>query len=236
MADRSPTLANVLKRALDSRLYGMRVSIPARVERYDAAKRSVDVKPLVRDTVNVGTEDEQSVSVPVISNVPVVFPGAGGFGVTFPIARGDTVLLVFADRSLDKWLSSGGEVDPVDVRSHHLSDAIAIPGLHSFSTVVEAHSEDLVVGIDGGAQIHLKPNGEVHIGGENAADWVALAAKVNVELDRIKADLTTLKGAISSAPVAPMDGGATFKAALIAALPAFPSAPGSVAAEKTKAD
>lgn len=57
---------------------------------------------------------------------------------------------------------------------------------------------------------------------------VARAPDVEGELARVKADLDQLKAAIQAAPVAPMDGGATFKAALVTSLSAWPSNPGSV--------
>ena len=44
-----------------------------------------------------------------------------------PIKSGDYVMLVFGERSIDKVLLSGSEVDPDDLRKHSLNDAIAIP-------------------------------------------------------------------------------------------------------------
>jgi phage baseplate assembly protein V len=58
------------------------------------------------------------------------------------------------------------------------------------------------------------------------ADALALASKV-------AAELTVLKNAINAAPVVPGDGGAAFKAALVAALAAWPT---SVASAKVKAE
>jgi len=59
-----------------------------------------------------------------------------------------------------------------------------------------------------------------------SADAVALASKVLTEL-------AALKAAVSAAPVVPGDGGAAFKAALLAALASWP---GSVASAKVKAE
>lgn len=162
---RNPTLAALLNRALDTRLGELRVSVPARVERYDATKQLVDVKPLVKDPVSdVDTGDISYVSVPVIVNVPVAFPGAGGFRITFPISLGDTVLLVFSDRSLDKWLDQGGEVSPDDSRVHNLSDAVAYPGIRPFNAPwTGASTTNATVGKDGGPQIHLTGS-EIQLG------------------------------------------------------------------------
>jgi hypothetical protein len=142
----APSLAEVIRAFVREGAADLHVSIPAKVVRVELAKGLVDAQPLVKDLF-----EGQAVSVPVITNVPIVWPGAGGFRLTFPIAVGDTVLLVFSDRSLDLWLEKGGEVDPKDPRRHTLSDAIAIPGLRSFSAPWSGAAADgVTLGKDGG--------------------------------------------------------------------------------------
>src|SRR5690606_35102727 len=92
-ASRTPTLAEVLRRAMDRCVADLRVSLPARVTRYDASKRLCDAQPLLRETYTDADDKPMNVSLPVVTNVPVVFPGAGGFSVTFPVESGDIVLL-----------------------------------------------------------------------------------------------------------------------------------------------
>lgn len=146
----TPTLAEVLNRALAAQAADLHVSIPAVVRRVDLAKGLIDAQPLVKERLDVG-EAEEAVSVEVIANVPIVWPGAGGMRITFPLAVGDTVLLVFSDRSLDLWLEKGGEVDPADGRRHALSDAIALPGLRSFKDAwAGADASDMTIGAQGG--------------------------------------------------------------------------------------
>jgi hypothetical protein len=129
----------------------------ARVERYDAKRQRCDAQPLYRRVIadELGERTEQ---LPVCVDVPVAMPGCGGLSLQLPLAQGDTVLLVFADHSLDR-MRGGGVVDPKAARdpgaarSHHLSDAIAIP---------------IAGALDGSAQpaIEIKRSGEVHVGGD----------------------------------------------------------------------
>lgn len=128
----TPTLDTILNRAARRHLKNLRVALPARVESYDAATQKVSVQPLILDGY---TDDGERVTerLPVIPGVPVVFPGAGGFRITFPLAVGDTVLVVFTSSSIDRWLAVGGEVDPGDDRRHDINDAVAIPGLRDFA-------------------------------------------------------------------------------------------------------
>ncbi len=160
-----PTLASVIRHAIDETVADLRVAMPARVERVDLGKGLVDAKPLVKDRVEIpGKAGTQVISIPVVTNVPVIWPGAGGMRVTFPIVPGDTVLLVFSDRSLDLWLAQGGEVDPLDPRRHALSDAVAIPGLRDFAHPWGgAASDGMTVGADGGMQLKITPS-EVSFG------------------------------------------------------------------------
>jgi hypothetical protein len=186
---RSPTIAQAIAQAVRAQLADVRIGLPARVERYDAALQLVDVQPLVKEA----REDEEGSRVaeqlPVIANVPVIFPGAGSYRLTFPIAQNDTVLVVFSAASLDIWLSQGGLVDPLDDSRFSLSDAVAIPGLRDFSHPLAgddgngAPTDRLTLGHDTGAQVNIDAT-EVRLGANTGVQYVALA---NLVLDRLTA-------------------------------------------------
>lgn len=148
---RSPELSEVLNTLLEGALDDLHVSLPGKVVRYDGSKQEADVQPLIK----VWHEDEAGERVvaqlPVVTGVPVVFPGGGGFLVQFPVSVGDTVLLVFSAVSLDKWLATGGgPVDPEGGGAHSLADAVAIPGLRDFKHArSQAPSGHILVGKDG---------------------------------------------------------------------------------------
>lgn len=63
--------------------------------------------------------------------VPVIFPGGGGFSMTFPVAAGDECLLVFNDREIDNWFENGAGLPPSTPRLHDLADALCFVGLRS---------------------------------------------------------------------------------------------------------
>lgn len=169
MPVQTPSLAEVFSNFRESLMADLRVALPARVERYDSATQLVDVQPLLKESVAQEDGTTAAVRLPMITNVPVVFPGAGGMRITFPVAVGDTVLLVFADRSLDVWQTHGGETAPDDARRHHLTDAVAIPGLHANSAPhAGADTALLTIGSDAGAE-----------------DMVATANRVLTELNKV---------------------------------------------------
>ena len=71
-------------------------------------------------------------SYPLLPAVPVIFLGGGGGAMTFPVAQGDSALLIFLDRDQDVWLTTGQtKLPPNSKRLHSLSDAVAIVGLRS---------------------------------------------------------------------------------------------------------
>ena len=124
-----PQFVNTIKKAIQANLLEIHTCLPGQIEQYDHTKQKADVKPLIKKKY----VDGSVVPMPVISNVPVVWPAGGGGSITFPLKQGDGVLLVFSERSLDTWLSKGGDAEPGSRHKFDLSDAIAIPGLHPFT-------------------------------------------------------------------------------------------------------
>lgn len=201
----TPTLAEVIAGAVGARLAELNVAIPASVQSYDRATQKASVKPLIRSVLTDSDGTRVAEGRPIINDVPVVFPGAGAYSITFPLAAGDTVLLVFSQASLDKWLSSGGEVDPLDPRRFALSDAIAIPGLRPFSAPVEGTDDTAMV---------IQSGGEIHAGGTQQlalkSDVDALRLVLNAH---VHSGVTTGPGSSGplASPVAAMTGTSVLK-------------------------
>ena len=248
----TPSSLDLQDGALRNALSDVHTSMPAEVVRVHAGANKlqfVDVLPLLQRSVL--NEDGELVdeALPVLPSVPVGYLQGGGFFISVPLAVGDIVTLIFAERSLDQWIETakkGGKspVVPGDVSTHSLEGAIALPvGPAPRSALLNGVSAtDLVIGHDGGARIHITPGGVIHLGDAAGADFVALAAKVATEFERIKTDLTLLKAAIGAGLTGVGVGAAasgTAGAAAFTGAPGismFPSSPASVAATKVKAD
>lgn len=153
-AVQTPTLAGFVTNALDGRMRGVRVALPGLVQTYDPTTQTCSVQPLIQDGVYDESGTRIAERLPVVASVPVCFPGSGAFSVTWPVKVGDTVLLVFSSSSIDRWLALGGEVDPIDDRRHHITDAIAIPGLRDLGHVLPSSAVDpsamVISGTSGG--------------------------------------------------------------------------------------
>lgn len=130
--NRDNPLIEILYYLLQMHDADFRVALPGKVTRVDASKGLVDVKPLLQSWKLDGANARIPVSIPVQCGVPLIYPGGGGLRITFPVKVGDTVQLVFNDRSMDRWKSLNDEVDPMTETAHSLADAVAYPGLRSF--------------------------------------------------------------------------------------------------------
>ncbi len=195
------------------------VCIPGKVESYDAATQMAKVKPLLKRPLKLADGTDVTESLGIINNVPVIQPSGGGFFAHFPLAAGDPVTLVIADRSLDRWIEQGGEVDPGFTHTHELSDAFAIPGGRNKQNKLSSpDSSKLTIGKDGDTSLQISIDGSA-ISLSTGSDFVALAQKVATELSKIQAAMLT--GTVSAAP-----GPVVFGS---------PYSPASVAATKVKA-
>jgi len=199
--ENTPSFAQAIQNAIAKGFARAHFGLVCKVERYDKDLQQVDVQPLVQQPkVNEEGETEY-VTVPVIPNVPVGFPSAGGYRITLPIQRGDTCLVLFHDFSLDTWLAVGGIVSPDDPRRNDMSDGIALFGVRSFNDPIpNVPPEGMSIGKDDGPQVNI--TGSEIRAGEGAEEPLAK-----------NADLVTILNLLQSWTVAPNDGGAALKTA-----------------------
>jgi hypothetical protein len=187
----------------------LHTAMPGEIISYNRQTQKVKVKPLLKRLLLDQDGGEIVEPLPVINDVPLAVLRGGGFFITFPVKPGDKCTLLFSERSLDFYMEGdGSDTNPVDFRSHHLADAVCLPcSLYPTSlalAVADSDGDDLVLGNEGGVKLHIKSDGTMHLGSKQAADALALASKVEAELN-------TVKSVIAGAAVAAGDGGATFK-------------------------
>jgi len=219
----APSLARVLDLAIRGILDDVRVSLPGRVVSYDKATQRADVQPLIKDGYPGEDGTRKTESLPVVPDVPVAFPGAGGYHETFPISKGDTVLLVFCSSSIARWKASGttGEIDPGDDRHHAIPDAIAYAGVRASS----------IAGVPDGAWVITVPSGKQLRLGSASANQSAIMGEAFLSA------LSTLTTAIKDGLIAAGNtsvGGAAIGVAFQTAITAFEGAASSYTAAKVK--
>lgn len=199
-------LVNAVKSAIESRVRNIHTAMPGRVESYDAGSQTASIVPMVIPTVPGADEDdgEAAAPLPKLLSVPVIFPRAGDFAITFPVRKGDTVLLIFAERDIGRWRATGERERPIVSTPHGISGAIAIPGLYPSGDALSGVDEDaLFLGQPGGFGVRVTDE-RAEVGGDS--DAAALASKVDAFFDAF----------VGAQPVA-QDGGAAIQTAVMEA-------------------
>jgi hypothetical protein len=156
--DSTPRLGDVIRRISEGVVRGTRVAVPAHVVSYEADTRTASVQIEVADIVD-GEEGPEVRTPAIINDVPVVFPGSGTTRIRWPLQSGDQVLLLFSSSPLDRWKvrrPPGPAVDPISRRHHHLTDAIAIPGIQTPGN--NDGDDDVMIEFTAGGQIHAGGN------------------------------------------------------------------------------
>ena len=123
----------------------LRCCLPGIIQSFDATKQTVVVQLAVQETVVLtdsatGLPSKQQKTIPVLLDVPIVWPRSGGYVLTCPIVQGDECLVTFADLNYNAWWQNGGVQPRMDSRRHDFSDAFAILGTWSQPRVLSNYS------------------------------------------------------------------------------------------------
>lgn len=149
----SSNSADAMKTAINRQLIALRTCIPAVADSEPYKNGTVwviDAIPAVQ-TIQEKDGEREYVDVPKISKIPIVLPGCENLGlsITMPIYRGDDVVLLISDRSLDFW-QAGGKIqrpaDETEIRHHDLSDALCIPNALTIATLSEYNQDAIQLG------------------------------------------------------------------------------------------
>jgi hypothetical protein len=117
-----------MRYALDGKQAQIWTAFPAIVVDVNFGAMTITARPAINGVLTNPDGSETSVPMPLLVDVPICFPSAGGFILTLPIAVDDEVLIIIANRCIDAWWQLGGTQNPMEARMHDLSDGFAIPG------------------------------------------------------------------------------------------------------------
>ena len=137
-------------------------TLPAVVESVHdyEGKWYIDASPIV----NRLWDDGRLIKRATVYDIPVLMPSGGGGTITFPVKKGDGVVLHFSMRDIDNWRDGDGQTDEVakTSRSHSLTDAFATTGLFNAGSEIKPSGTNTEWRFQK-SQVVQKPNGEVVI-------------------------------------------------------------------------
>ena len=129
-----PSIRNVL--GDDSQLYeniikkvnfNLRCCIPGVIQQYDPKTNTASIQPAIREEIVNEDNTVQYMNLPILVNVPMVFPSCSVGSIKMLLKQGDECLVLFSDLSIDNFWKYANVQNPIEVRRHDLSDGIAIP-------------------------------------------------------------------------------------------------------------
>jgi len=192
-----PTDAEIIEGAINSKLLQLHTAIPAQVVSYNALLQVADLKVVVNSPLEVADGSTVHEELPVIPNVKVAWPRAGGFTFHFPLAPGDYVLLVFCEASIADWREKGVAGDVSDLRRHDLSHGVAVP----FACMAPDATPIPPTDAPSAAEAVLNGLGVFRVGAPSA-DFVAHATSTAAAIAALQAQITALGAFVTAAAAA----------------------------------
>jgi hypothetical protein len=133
--------------AFESMISRVWTALPGVIQAVTNNGNTVEVQPAINGRFKELDGTYKAIQMPKLVDVPICWQGGGGATWTFPVAKGDECLVVFASRCIDSWWQNGfvapnGQVgadgkpvnlqnSPQEFRLHNLSDGFAIVGVRS---------------------------------------------------------------------------------------------------------
>jgi hypothetical protein len=165
----SPELPDLLRALKNDIFSSLNCAKVGEIQSFDRTKKTAEIKILLKRVIK-----DKVVSYPLLVDCPVFTLQGGGGAVYMPIDKGNPCLVLFADRSIDTWYSTGSEAAPANNRCHDLSDGIAFVGISSLVSVLDDYPANEARIAYSGARMGIK-SGKVNIQNATASLLQALS-------------------------------------------------------------
>ena len=141
--------------------YGLNCHEVGTIVSFDATKQTASVQIAVLRLLPGG----ETTPYPILTNCPVFVLSGGDTAITMPIAAGDTCLVLFNDRDLDIWATTGNTSVPNSGRFHDLSDGLVLVGFRHALNPISGYSTTEVALRKAGFKISIGANGYITLSG-----------------------------------------------------------------------
>lgn len=202
-----------LERAIIDQLRDLHTALPGYIDAYDPENKTATVVIPYSELFETDGVNDANVDYAPIPDVPVLFPRGNGWSITWPLAQGDPVLVIFAERSIDEWCASDGKtlITPAITEMHSDADCIAIPGLFpSKNSRGMADGRNLLISHTSGGVVKIEPNGTMHVvgprlnvGSESANTALALADRTNTAIGNLQTRIDAIGILLGFPPLGP---------------------------------
>lgn len=152
-------------------------ALPGVVKAFNSVTMTADIQLAVKFPRRNGDGSAEYEEAPILGDVPIVYPRGGGFQMTFPLAAGDGVLVVFSTLDTGAWETSGlAPSEPLNLIRGGLNSCVALPGWNAITapmSPLDATSRESkgMIGKDGGLHVELS---DAHVDVVDVTDVTAL--------------------------------------------------------------
>ncbi len=143
-SDADPTLVDVIDEGILGRLATLGTMTIGKVLAFRESGEAIP-RADIRNAVRARRRTEEGVweeyEQVVLPDLPVMYPKVGAASVYFPLAAGDEVLILFAERDIETAVEEGADINRANTaRRHSLADGVVLP--FSWSQSVPASARD----------------------------------------------------------------------------------------------
>ena len=132
-----PDLCSVLDQMTDNIKSSLNCISIGTIQSFDPTDQTATIL-LNYKRINLYDTDKVTDYQPLVK-CPVFILNGGGAYITFPIAKGDSCLVLFCDREIDTWFTKGGTNAPQSARVHDLNDGIALIGVKNTGNFISGY-------------------------------------------------------------------------------------------------
>lgn len=126
----NPDLEDIIDGALEQLMYNFNCHKVGIINSFDPTTQKASIQLV--DKASVQNQDgEQLRQYSLLKDCPVFIAKGSQGGLTYSINSGDSCLVLFNDRDIDNWDGTGAIQKPNSLRTHSLSDGIAVVGIRS---------------------------------------------------------------------------------------------------------
>lgn len=184
-------MTDVLDFVFEQMTKNLYVSIPGIIDSYDASTKRAIVHPAIK----IQKTDGETVLQEPIANVPVIWPGGGGFTILSPLPKGEPVLICFSQRGITKFKEIFSESDP-GIGLFDKEDAYIIAGFGALSITPATEAGISMQSEDGtdyifveDNKIEIKTPALVNIEGANLTENFSVATNLTCPDNNITGNL-----------------------------------------------
>ena len=137
-----PSLLDILNAQREEIFSSLNCHAIGKIEEFNHLEQTAKVSIEYQRSVENMPSTKSRVEYPVLLEIPVIVLGGGNGSIRFPIKSGDNCIVLFNDRDIDGWLTTGSKGPLASDRKHSFSDGIALVGIRSMADNFDDYDPD----------------------------------------------------------------------------------------------